>query len=259
MKTIYCIGDSFTQGTELADAEYYGDVYPGYSTFHSNDKLRREINRQWWNINSPSVNNSYILLDKENARAWPAKLAKHMHNVSVINAGKQGKSMQYIVDTCIKDIITKKFEIDLVIVQLTDPVRLEFSENGSSFTIFLQNSTTYKNQEALRKALLNIENDKSLYFRWITHLARVQDFCKANNIPLLFVDSVNVEFPYLVTSAEFSYIRDYVNKPVLSLRDIADAFSLDTEVLAAGGHFTEIVHDKFAEELSKIIKDRNLI
>jgi len=259
MKTIYCIGDSFTQGTELADADHFGSTYPGYATFDNKDSLKRELNRQWWNKHAPDVNNSKILLDKENLRAWPEKLKRHLANIFVVNAGVQGKSMQYIADTLIKDLINKQYQVDLVIVQYTDPIRLEFSEGGSSFTLFLQNKSVHKNQEILRNALLNIETDESLYFRWLTQLTRIQDFCRAHNLPLLFVDSVNVDRHYKNQFESVAYLENYLQESVLAMIDVARSFSLQTEVLAAGGHFTEIVHDKFAAELSKIIQDRKLI
>lgn len=259
MKTIYCTGDSFTHGTELADADHYGAQYPGYTTLSGKDVLRREKNRMWWIENTPAVSHSGILTPIENARAWPAKLMNYLPDVKTINAGRPGRSMQFIADNCIKDLIELNYEVDLVIVQNTDPSRLEFFDNNSSITLFLQNPAFNDTQEKLRNVLLTMETDESLYFRWLTQLAKVKDFCKVHNIPFLLVDSVNVTRHYKEKFDKIAYIEKYVGDAALSMIKIAQQFDYNALTVAAGGHFTEIVHDKFAAELSKIIQDRKLI
>lgn len=128
-------------------------------------------------------------------------------------------------------------------------------------TIFLSNHCNFHLHEKIRSALLELETDNSLYYSWLTELIRIQDFCNANNINILFTDSINVKNSYLsnIRNSKVQDLEKYLDDSVLSMLDIARDFKLNEFVFCAGGHFTEIVHDKFAEELSKIIKDRNLI
>ena len=259
MKTIYCIGDSFTAGTELADKDYYGSLYPGYLTASTADDVKRAQYREWWFKNTSRVNISGILNKKEKEIAWPSKLGNILQ-ATVTNAGCAGKSMQYIADTMVSDIIKLNHRPDLVIVQFTDPVRLEFTVADNPFTLFLTMKLDQMPiQEQLRQILLQIETDKSLYHRWLMQIVKIKDFCDANNIPLLLVDSINVTKPYLDKFADLSHLESYISQPSISMMDVALGMNRNSLIFAAGGHFTEIVHDKFAAELSKIIQDRKLI
>lgn len=252
---IYCNGDSFTSGHGLGDfllPNYPGDVdYPANkapphigkwaaSTYSFNYTSRQNLNEQ-------------IHMEESN-RCWPAKLKKYGHDV--INSAQSGSSMQRISRTTIADLIElKKTNTDILAIISVPPIdRSEIYHRGQwvSFTHAYLESCDYipHLKDFYSGLLLDDLDGYASITRWYLAAIQVKDYCKVNNIPLLWINSLN---PDTVTN-KFNDVNNLVK--YLNIKyDVTMAYLVtSTGGWLPDGHFSEKIHDRVAQILDIAIK-----
>jgi hypothetical protein len=124
---IYCTGDSYTEGSGLADAVMFPDDFPGLIDNANPDSASKSI---WTNKRSSLIARDAFVFEKlrqENLkRAWPSQLA-NITGHKVINGGVGGATMQSMAMTLIHDIesiISQNNTIDKVFISLTGIERI---------------------------------------------------------------------------------------------------------------------------------------
>lgn len=256
---IYCNGDSNTAGTELIDYEYFKDSYPG---FFNKDYIKTLQYVNWWHTNafkwyfSGSLLERNKIKEKEKLKAWPAKLETIL-NVPVINAAFMGEGIESVVRATIKDILTSKTEIKVAIIQCPPAERVEVFYEGKFYSIQLSHKThSVPAVNNLLQLLARSETDFSLHRRYLFSLMQLHDFCKNKNIKLLIVP---VDNSYLNFDSKLSYIKEYISESMYphAMRDEVEKITGD--VYCPGAHFTEKVHDSFAESLTTYIKEQKIL
>ena len=288
---IYCNGDSFTSGVDLAD--YLIPGYPGgtpmcpWETGPQTPDVREADN---WHKNT--YDNSHQLgklrqtkmkaiRNEEFNRAWPNKL----HNLSgypVINNALSGSSMDRIARTTVSDLISLKEEHANIIsiIGLTGIDRSELpgyrrSLTGSSFSswvdIIHHRPGLHPDLASIFDYKLKYETDYHCYINFYKNVILIKNFCSVNNIRLYFVlplplppkfwqsgykpHPLDVDAKFSVTDIEsIKNLENYANLvPDIYMTDIATSCKLP-EVYAPGGHFAESIHEIVADKLFNIIK-----
>jgi len=257
---IYCNGDSFTQGTELVDHIYFKDVHPGFiqNKYLTNPEVVKEYREKFsTTIMSKKLSDedlAAIPLETPK-RAWPAKLDK-LVDVPVINAGEAGSSMDSICRRTVMDItnlLNEGKKIDLAIIQITFKERFEVNYKNQSFSIFPAYLQVYKdNPMVFEQGKLKIvcETEYTYYRNWLLNITHMINFFKANMIDYMFMQSM----PYGNPIGKYKTLIN-LEKNVnfdFSMYECCQTFPDDAYTLCPGGHYTELVHEKIAEELAKI-------
>lgn len=280
---IYCNGDSFTSGVDLAD--YLIPGYPGgtpigcfnpeaanwhkntYDNSHQHGKLRQTKMRE--------------IRNEEFNRAWPNKL----HNLSgypVINNAQSGSSMDRIARTTVSDLISLKEEHANIIsiIGLTGIDRSELPTSGRSLTgssfsswvdIIHHRPGLHPDLAPIFDFKLQYETDYHCYINFYKNVILIKNFCSVNNIRLYFVlplplppkfwqsgykpHPLDVDAKFSVTDIKnIKNLENYANLvPDIYMTDIATSCKLP-EVYAPGGHFAESIHEIVADKLFNIIK-----
>jgi len=251
---IYCNGDSFTSGHGLGDFLLPG--YPGDSDIPP-DKASPHIGK--WAANTYSANythrqdlNEQIHIEESN-RCWPAKLKKYGYNV--INSAQPGSSMQRISRTTITDLIelqqTNANILAIISVPPVDRSEIYYKGWWVSFTHAHLESVNYVPhlKNFYSELLLDDLDGYSSITRWYTSAIQIKDYCKANNIPLLWVNSLN---PESVTD-KFKDVNNLVK--YLDIKyELTMAHLTSKGGYLPDGHFSEKVHDRTAQILAVKIK-----
>ena len=275
---IYCNGDSFFAGVELAD-----DFLPEYPGLADWGFWPVQPAKEWCynSHNDPShvafktrKEQSKKILDLEYKRAFPNKI-KNITGVSVINKGLGGSSMDRIVRTSISDLIKLKEEhTDITaVIGTTSHSRFEVAYPGPPAEHFLDGmhvwycaSTDYNipNRSKLLKNVIEykITHDETYHhlINFYKNIVLLQDFCKLNNIRLIWIDThanVNTDWPHnlkdpYMKCEDLKNIKNYADyKATISMKNIAE--KIKTNVLCPSGHWSELVHEQTAQELVNII------
>jgi len=258
---IYCNGDSFTAGTELADYEYFKDSYPGFfDKEYANDYIKNNNFKyaEWWLTHSIRNFRSTLpesdlneLIEKEKEKAWPAKLSKLLH-VPVKNLATMGSSLDGIVSSTITDILNCDKKIEMVLLQLPPVERIVVPYMDKFYDVSLANPIhQIYLVEKLAKAMSHNETDYSLQYKYLLNLIQLYDFCKSNGIKLVII-AVNAG--HLNFNTNLLYLKKYFSDAICPLIMDDELVKLKTNVFCPGGHFTERVHDSFAISLHDYIK-----
>ena len=289
---IYCNGDSFTSGVDLAD--YLIPGYPGgipmsgsWVSGQQTPDVREAVN---WHKNT--YDNSHQLGKsrqtkmgairyEEFNRAWPNKLHK-LSGYPVTNNAQSGSSMDRIARTTVSDLISLKEEHANIIsiIGLTGIDRSELPTSGrpwtgSSFSswvdIIHHRPNLNPDFAPIFDFKLKYETDYHCYTNFYKNVILIKNFCSVNNIRLYFVlplplppkfwqsgykpHPLDVDAKFSVTDIEsIKNLENYANLvPAINMTDIATSCKLP-EVYAPGGHFAESIHEIVADKLFNIIK-----
>ncbi len=282
---IYCNGDSFTSGVDLAD--YLLPGYPGgtpigpwepgqvppsieicknwhkntYDTSHQLGKSRQ--------IKMGEIRN------EEFNRAWPNKLHK-LSGYPVINNAQSGSSMDRIARTTVSDLISLKEEHANIIsiIGLTGIDRSELpSTHKSKYKMWVDlihhRPNLHPDYKDIIDFKLQYETEYHCYTNFYKNIILVKNFCFVNNIRLYFVlpmplppkfwrnesgsPNSDVKFSY-IDIKNIKNLENYANLvPDINMTGIAMSCKLP-EVYAPGGHFAEPIHEIVADKLFNIIK-----
>lgn len=279
---IYCNGDSFVAGVELAD--HILPEYPGLTDWvetTNKDVKHNQRNVDWitktYDDNHPLSSirkeRSKDLIRIEYERAFPNKLQEIL-NIPVINRALGGASMDRIVRTTISDLIELKKTHDSIIAVIgtTYIGRSEiatFNEEHDLFgdicpwiCITTNYKMHYKNRDldCLLKYKTLHDSDYHHFVNFFKNIILLQDFCKSNNIKLHWISTYNNMVDYnKPIDSKYHFIKDLINlseyanlKYTIDMRQIA--CNIKKEVLCPSGHYAEIVHEKTAELLIPILR-----
>lgn len=249
---LYANGDSFVQGVELGD--FLKTEFPGYYNF--NEERPAHIHKWFLEDQQRNKFTSDELLKKiaveEYNRNFVAKIQQKL-NCKFLNSGLGGSSNDRIIRVTIQNLIEikKQHKNVVAIIGTSDPSRLELPNNNNTalWRPYFLSTTDNINNELSKYYLLNL----SRYHRMVLFYKNVillQDFCKVNNIKLLWlagnaniIDDNNVtdrksveDYNNFKEYANFSYT---VEMPKIA-KDINDG------VMCPGYHFSEKVHDATA-------------
>lgn len=256
---IYCTGDSFTAGTELVDFEYFTTSYPGtFNEEYSNNFIYKD----WWQTKviphfySLSLQSREIKLSKEKSKSWPAKLEKIL-NVPISNFGHMGSSIEFLVRNMITEILLSKDTIKLVIIQLPPIERIELGYKNQLYNVSLSNN---KHQipsiQHMLKYLVFNETAYTLQRRYLFNMIQLADFCKINNIKLI---AVGVDSQQMLFDNKLNSLKNYISDIFCQHLMYNEVKKLQYNVFCPGGHFTEKVHDSFAQTLASYINEQQLL
>lgn len=275
---IYCNGDSFVAGTELGDTIIPG--HPGFShyRYRDTDGIKwlessydentdsGKYRRKYWN----HIDN----LGKE--LSFSTKIGSIL-NLPTVNNALPGASMERIVRTTINDLITlKRTHTDIVaVIGTTFYTREDYPTHDESiyddinpdkFWISINGPDDQSQDELLASVIkykLLFETPYHARVRYYQNLILLRDFCKLNDIRLLWVATCNdavkeqddgewyKKYPAL---PDINNFREYLDfKYTLRMFDVAD--EIRDETMCPGFHFSEIVHDEVAKRLAKIIQE----
>lgn len=273
---VYCNGDSFVAGSELGDEIL--PEYPGLldAPWDITPNSPHEVAKRWYfkshnpdnHIGKARFDNQLSISEAGYRQAFPNKL-EELTGVKVINHSRPGTSMDRIVRSSMSDLLTlTKTHSDIVaVIGTTGATRSEIAcrdyneidhDQGIpnvwrciSSIYRLPNDTVDLNYLISYK--LTYEKNYHHYVNVYKNIILLQDFCKLNNIKLLWVatfdnhTSVDVE-------KEFSQARDLNNfveyadlKYAVDMSEIANR--LKTKTVCPSGHYSEIVHTETAKQL----------
>ena len=116
-------------------------------------------------------------------QAWPNLLADTYYGVDVLNLGKSGASNDWIFTTAIERTAWERY--DVVIVQWTDPGRIDLSISGND--IQGVNSSTQRlnktDKKWLDKYYKEFYDDEYAWRRTITQIIALQNYFKSTKQP----------------------------------------------------------------------------
>ena len=250
---IYCNGDSFTSGHGLGD--FLLPDYPGESD-DAPDKLPYLAK---WTANTYSASYTHRhdlskeIRQEELNRCWPTKLKKYGYGV--INSAQAGSSMQRISRTTIIDLIKlKQVTTDILAIISVPPIErseIYYKDAWVDFShAHLESCDFMPHLRNLYSELLldDAEGYASLV-RWYVAAIQIKDHCKANNIPLMWVNSVN-------SVSAIDKFKDLNN--LVKYLDIKYELTMSHLKSDKGyvpdGHYSERVHDQVAHILDVKIK-----
>jgi len=279
---IYCNGDSFISGVELADS-----ILPEYPGARSRYDFKKEENNKRW-IDRSYNQNDYIgkkrteLLEKifhlEYEKAWPNKI-QNKTGIRVINNSRGGSSLDRIIRVCLTDLIellstNKKI---IAIIGTTDPNRQEVPINAGNINEldwvgqnkhWEQISSSYRNPSQLGPIdhiidyKIEFETTYHQLVKAYTNIITLQDFCKLNNIELHWISSqCNIlkllPEKRILNQQDLDVRKIYSNfKYSFDFNLIAESMSYTDEIYCPANHYSEIVHEKLS---NLIIEDLKLL
>ena len=250
---IYCNGDSFTSGHGLGD--FLLPNYPGESD-DAPDKLPY---LEKWTVNTYSA--GYIhrydlskeIRQEELKRCWPAKLKKYGYEV--VNSAQAGSSMQRISRTTITDLTElKKTNTDMLAIISSAPIErseiyykdawMDFSHAHLESFDYIPHLMNFYSER-----LLDDTEGYASLIRWYVAAIQIKDHCKANDIPLLWINSVN---PEGVTD-KFKDLNNLIK--YLDIKyELTMSHLKSDKGYVPDGHYSERVHDQVAQILDSKIK-----
>jgi hypothetical protein len=250
---IYCNGDSFTSGHGLGDFLLPG--YPG-ETDDAPDKLPH-IGKWAANTYSASYTHrselSKEIQAEESNRCWPTKLKKYGYGV--INSAQAGSSMQRISRTTITDLIKfKQVTTDILAIISVPPIeRSEIYYKNAWVDVSHAHLESFDYIPHLEnfysELLLDDTEGYANLVHWYTAAIQIKDHCKANDIPLLWINSVNS----VGTMYKFKDVNNLVK--YLDIKYELTMAHLKSDLgYVPDGHFSERVHEKVAQILNDKIK-----
>lgn len=284
---LYFIGDSFVAGTELADDMLPG--YPGYIPwpldFNEGSKFRK--GKMWLDpshdANHPSNKDRmsviHTLTQTELSRAYPNKVHM-MSGLPFINRGQGGASMDKIARQTLLDLYTlKKEDPDRKIVAFigtTYPERTEIPNNlpptidmhgfptdWASISATFRQADHDEDIENIRRYKILFETNYHTLVNFYRNVVLISDFCKVNDISLYWiatgedVTKRKVE-DHLSDRLDLKMLMEYTNfKYDINMVEIVEEYPGEN-VICPGGHFGELIHERTAQEIIKILGKENV-
>lgn len=272
---IYCNGDSFTSGVDLADYLLPGGTPTSpraLGQVPSDVELVREWHKNTYDTShqlgkSRQIKMAQIQYEEFN-RAWPNKLHK-LSGYPVINNAQSGSSMDRIARTTVSDLISLKEEHANIIsiIGLTGIDRSELpSIHKSNYKmwkdIIHHRPNLHPDYKDIIDFKLQHETDYHCYTNFYKNIILVKNFCFVNNIRLYFVLPIPLPPKYWRNESgspspdiqNIKNLENYANLvPDIYMTGIAYSCKLP-EVYTPGGHFAESIHEIVADKLFNIIK-----
>jgi hypothetical protein len=254
---LYANGDSFVKGAELGN--FLKTDFPGYYNF--NEERPKHIHTWFLEDQQRSKSTSDEFLKtidtEENTRNFAAKIQQHL-NCKFLNNALGGSSNDRTTRVALRDLIEikKQYKNVVAIIGTADPSRLELPNDNSNLLwrpCFLSQTDDINNQIS-KFYLLNL----SRYHRMVMFYKSailLQDFCKVNNIKLLWVAGNGniVEDNKVDRNIEdYNNFKEYANfSYAVEMPKIAK--DINVGVMCPGYHFSEKVHDAVANILLRKI------
>jgi hypothetical protein len=275
---LYCNGDSFVAGVELADEILPG--YPGlltwppYTKQHEQHKIWLQSAHATGLVNRDKMKEIEKL---ELERAFPNKVSA-LTGIRVINRAMPGSSMDCIVRNSLVELYNLKKENPneniIALVGTTYPGRREVSNDTPNRTDrYLRSqdwvcvSGTYSNAgeseylSNMRKYQVMYDTQYHQMINFYKNIVLLQDFCKLNDITLHWVASHDniltdswpmtgyedrLDINMLMEYAKLEYIVD--------MKKIVETEFVGKQVVCPGGHFAESIHQRTAEKIVDILR-----
>ena len=269
---IYANGDSHIAGSELGDFLLPG--YPGPRDFGSEPTT---YTKHWVNqLYTPPSNEMAAIpgLRKKrdelrNKISFEEKTKNLIHKTSQLlgveyyNNALGGCGNTRIIRTSITDLIElKKTEKNIIaLIALSDPMRLEIPSivSNNKWTSISAHSVDYLKEDMPERAIIEYYFTHSTVYNqliWLyLHVITLQDFCTANKIKLHWISTIHNQIDVLECQPddELSTLASYVNfNPIVKMYDIAREIRVHT--INPGYHYSEIVHQRAAEQLAAILQ-----
>lgn len=249
---IYANGDSFTHGSELASDMLPG--FPGWSNRFPLDEVKVKENYTWMrDIMKENTALISLYMDECVRRAYPQKVANIL-NCEVLNNSEAGASMDRIARNTIIDLLDLKNKgtKDIVaIIGTTSIFRIDLPIKNNQWLSMQIGGHNDNLSEIPPSLIVHYVKDYSVihaYSNYYKNLILIQDFCKVNDIKLILIETL---FKDAEESNENNLLRQYAKTYDFSMSKIAH--ELGGNIFAPCGHFSEIVHNKLADEIVKIL------
>ncbi len=260
-KIIYVIGDSFSAGAELDDFtfESYKKVNPkNGDEYHSKWIISKEYQDE---LNSRV---GYHKADAELKRAWPAKL-ESITNARVINksSGGSGSGMwRGKVALDFLDFAKSNITVDVAIIQITDYNRTCLYNRSSYNIINYINLGGYHlsfgstAEKLFLKSRAMIQDDVGDYFNFLLDLANIKMTLLYNGVKTVKIVGSCDKINHIVNQ------NNYESK-IIEINNLLNFLEIDfskmlylgknADVRLPGGHFNELVHERFALEMKNLL------
>jgi hypothetical protein len=138
-----------------------------------------------------------------------------------------------------------------------------FSTDWISLSATFRQIDHDKDIENLRQYKILYEKKYHSLVNFYKNVILISDFCKLNNIRLYWIatgeDVTKIEIePYLADRPDLIAFMEYTKfKYDISMIDIIGEFP-GQDVICPGGHFGELIHEKTAQEIVKILGELNV-
>ena len=197
-------------------------------------------------------------LSNRTISAWPYLIGQQL-NKTVTNLGKSGASNTYIFRTTIEAIARQAY--DLVVVQWTDPSRIEISDStGNAYNI-----TANVGQKLMpgpcrvdwvKELYANYYSDAYNYKMWSCYVLALQDLFKFRKQPYVMINLAGLKEYYTENFKHLAHIWNHVDSdyfvgwPTDGILDIQGDCPR-----GSGGHPLELGHERIANEIAKYIRN----
>lgn len=254
---LYCDGDSYVAGTELGDIIL--PEHPGFSAWPGFNQQRALVwlNRTYRNGDLAPIREQLktqiAILEKE--KAFPNKIAKKL-NIEVVNAALGGSSMDAICRRTLSNLIKlKDRDHSMAVIGITDPWRFELPNSSTDAVPWICAHPTTE-VDFIKDVVKYMTVAKKKYHglvKFYKNIITIQDFCKVNNIKLIFIDRK------LINSVEkhFEDYEDYVNlKKYSNFKadlDILEIVKNIDEAMCPGHHFNEKAHEVISNMIVELL------
>lgn len=261
---LYFNGDSFIAGSELGD-----DILPEYPGMVDSTSDRKQFKSWYIKTRKLVTGDLQKELDVlERSRAFPAKTANIL-NLPFVNKALGGSSMDRIARTTIADLLKLKRKNTnnvVAIIGTTGWGRSEFAlyrkarPNWQCIVPYVTHLNETELTETLRKYKTLNETDYHHGINFYKNVILIQDFCKLNNIPLLWIsvicDPPYTDFRELEKYADYVNYRDYANlNYAIDMNECVNTYFKGQPIVCPGGHYGEPAHDLMAKKLADIIRN----
>jgi len=278
---LYFNGDSFVAGSELGDDIL--NMYPGTASYPIDNDAPNSVhiqNKKWLvNTYTPShplyknrLSMQKQLTKLEAERSFPNKVHQ-LTKIPVINHSMGGSSMERIARTTLADLCNLRKENPnekiIAFIGTTYPNRTEIPVDDESLSHTDQHGHIWnwicvspmykvsrsKKVEDLIKYFARHQTNYHAAVNFYKNIILIQDYCKLNDIQLHWIaTNDNIVTEYVIESDvqdqyDLLALREYANLQYsIDMKDFFPKFNFQN-VLCPGGHFSEPVHDRTAQEI----------
>jgi hypothetical protein len=271
---LYFNGDSFVQGTELADHLYIQDNMGFFSYYDYHIKFLYKDNKiKNWRMSYMEKLRSTDFIKDELRLAFPNLVGEKL-NVKVINHAMGGSSIDKISRSTLRDLIKYKNEYDKIyaFIGLTEIFRAEIANPNISgrnnldmhgnrqdwYDIGVWKNFDDKFMDTIRDFKLEYETNYHNLIRFYKNIILLKDFCKNNNIVLYFINVFDSPTAAFIED-EYKDSEDLKNMICYAdLKCVLDFHQLVVDnkyqkLLCSGGHFNFVAHEMFAQKIIEFI------
>jgi len=257
-KIIYTNGDSYASGDELGYSKYYPEM-SGLTPFSMNIPVDPESAVLWGKLTVNNFDKYRLYLEECKRLAYTAKLGSIL-NIPSINLSRGGRSNQeaialtidYLENRLLK--IYKPEEI-LVILGVTwfERYRVPYEKDVSGSTSLILGHPRGDATDLYQYYVMN-HNDKFIISDVATHFIAGMLYLEKKGISVVLVDSQ-------LFARSKQHMKDTYKDSLLNMIPDADVtmglYAQPGEKCRHKlGHFSEVVHERTAEALSAVIKEK---